>query len=164
MPIPASTPLASTPAASSEDAALTEPVCFLPDDWKSLVNDYAGEGRLIRAIWLRCRPARVYVKAEKRWVEILDLQAANHAMTEYSPSVELNNYTRDRLTAADPERHGRRFFDWETFCAIAAMYAKRDVTSFEDWKRRDEKRRKQDLACLTRTARRVPTRRVLQMR
>ncbi|KAK0612608.1 hypothetical protein B0T17DRAFT_511785 [Bombardia bombarda] len=96
--------LASTQAASSEDGDATtiETVCFSPDGWGSLINGHAGEGQLIREIWLRRRPARVYVEGEQRWLEILDLEAAaNRAMTEYKPSVELDDYSRDRLTVVD---------------------------------------------------------------
>jgi hypothetical protein len=121
--------------------ATRRPVCFSPNDWESLVKDYAGEAELIRNNWLRYRPARVEVGG--RCVEILGLEAANLAMTECTPTAE--DYTKDRLTAADLEHHGLRFFDWETFRAIAAMHVKQDVASYENWKRQDKEKRRRQL-------------------
>ncbi|KAL5867835.1 hypothetical protein ACKVWM_011493 [Pyricularia oryzae] len=48
-------------------------------------------------------------------------------MTEYCPNVERQDLARDPLTTGDLERHERKVIDWETFRAIAATYALRDL-------------------------------------
>ncbi|KAK0612662.1 hypothetical protein B0T17DRAFT_544231 [Bombardia bombarda] len=150
MPTPASTQapmptLASTQAASSEDGDATTPktICLSPDEWSNLIKSHPGEGKLIREVWWRSQPAHTYDREEKRWVQILDLRAVNRALDECQPSVELKGYHRDWLTEDDLERYGRpvKYFDWETFRAIAAMYVRQDVASFELWEQQEQDRK-----------------------